>query len=258
MKKKAMRAFVCLLVAGILVNTLVLQAPPVSAALQPFNFLGTVTGIGAETIEIKAEFESKGLDRNWVELPVVQTVDGVAPEDAVDGLKVGDYVEAASLGVAGERWVALGKMVAAGRRVITDIYGDPAHLISKTLLGDCKVEYENTADCGKCYGCNCDAQYTEVTITDGIPEVPTKLYPGGSYTYEGEDYDIDILFYSGQAWVYPACSSEPCFGPQSVSNFTIHVHEAGINLCIVGGVLLVIIVVILLIYWFTKRKKAEP
>lgn len=253
MKKRAMRAFSCCLIFSILTSTLISLVPEVNAALRPYNFLGTVRSIDtiSSTITIAAEFEWK--DPIWT--PTTQSLDGSAPEDAVEELVVGDYVEAASLGNPGETWVALGKMISKTDTVMTAIYGDPAHLISESMQGGYSVVYENEPNCTICLGCNCDALYTDITIKKGNTSVDTaRLVPGESLKYKGEKYTVEITFYEGQAWIFPKCTSEPCYGPQSVSNFRVQVTEED-TVCIMVVLLLVIIAAILLIYWLARRKK---
>jgi hypothetical protein len=252
MKKRAMNLFSYFLVFSILMSTMGLLVPEISAALQGFNYLGEVTAINGGTSEITIETEYTR-DGQWV-LTISAPLTGVAPNDAVHGLKVGDYVEAVSLGVPGETWVALGKMKSPEQRTMTDIYGDPAFLISDTLLGDYKVIYENVPDCQSCGGCNCVALYSDVTIKKNNNTVETTtLNPGETDSYEGDEYTIDIEFHSGQAPSYPDCTNEPWMGPQAVSNFTIHASKNA-GLC-TSGVLLAMIAATLATYWLKKRKK---
>ena len=84
----------------------------------------------------------------------------------------------------------------------------------------------NTPNCSSCYGCNCEAEYTTVTITNS-GNVNTLLYPNQSYVHQGETYHIDITFHSGGASANPECTEEICFGPQSTSDFTFEIYRAG-------------------------------
>ncbi|MEA1870243.1 MAG: dockerin type I repeat-containing protein [Euryarchaeota archaeon] len=73
---------------------------------------------------------------------------------------------------------------------------------------------------------NCEANYTNVTIINGTGQVEVddhQLYPGQTCMYEGMEYRIDITFYSGEAPACPICNDTCPSGPQSVSNFTIHI-----------------------------------
>ena len=50
---------------------------------------------------------------------------------------------------------------------------------------------------------------------------------GYEYSYPGEEYCIEITFHSGETSAYPECTNLPVPGPQSVSDFTIRITEAG-------------------------------
>jgi parallel beta-helix repeat protein len=90
-------------------------------------------------------------------------------------LEEGYYVEASCLGTPGEcwdwyaGWVSLGKMKSSTEKVITDIYGDPAYLMSE-LPGNHKIERKNTPDCSACSLGSmgekymCQAKYTDVRL----------------------------------------------------------------------------------------------
>ncbi|MGD2248265.1 MAG: hypothetical protein PVF58_07640 [Candidatus Methanofastidiosia archaeon] len=57
MKKRAMNLFSYFLVFSILISTMGLLVPEISAALQPFNYLGEVKTITGGTSEITIETE---------------------------------------------------------------------------------------------------------------------------------------------------------------------------------------------------------
>ena len=189
------------------------------AALRPYNYLGTVTAIDIEKNIIEIQTEYEGCGPEWIHY--TDTLRGEAPQNAVNGLKVNDYVEAVSLGVPGEKWVAIGKMESEH---ITDIYGDPAFLISD-LLGNYTVTYENTPDCMTCSGSTCSVEYTTVVITDENEHQTTmQVYLGKTSVSEGDPYTIEVTFHSGEAYSYPECSDNPPPpGPQVISDFTIHI-----------------------------------
>jgi parallel beta-helix repeat protein len=84
------------------------------------------------------------------------------------------------------------------------------------------ITYVNTPNCSQCYGCNCEAEYTTVNITNDNG-VSTLLYPNQSYVYPNERYRISIIFHSGEAPANPECTEKICCGPQPISNFTIHI-----------------------------------
>jgi hypothetical protein len=150
-------------------------------------------------------------------------------ENALNELNVGDYVQAHSLGAPGGRWVTLARILSSAEnfKVITDIYGDPKSMIHyHPILGDYVITYVNTPNCSSCYGCNCEAEYTTVTIINS-GNVSTLLYPNQSYVHQGETYHIDITFHSGAASANPECTEEICFGPQSTSDFTFDIYRAG-------------------------------
>jgi hypothetical protein len=214
--KNVARFFSLFIVSIILMNAL-LVIPDVSAALCPYNYLGVVTQVDIRTnkIEIQTDYKSVGWG-SW--MPINSTIEGEAPRNAANEIQVGNYVEAASLGIPGGTWVALGRMKSSTEKVIIDIYGDPACLVSDTLLGDYKIEYENTPDCSASQsGCNCKAAYTVVTIEKGGQQIETvKLFPGQTHIHEGGEYHVYITFNSGEA------SKSMCYGPQAISDFTIN------------------------------------
>ncbi|RCV64660.1 CASH domain-dontaining protein [Methanophagales archaeon] len=196
--------------------------------------MGTVISKDMENnmITIQADSIYNGIGPGWS--PCNCTLEGVPPnENALNGLNVGDYVEAHSLGTPGGKWITLARIISSAEnfKVITDIYGDPASTWFCSypeggkhyppLLGDYMLTYVNTPNCSRCYGCNCEAEYTTVNITnDG--DVSTSLYPNQSYVHQGETYHIDITFHSGEAPANPECTAEFCCGPQPISDFTIH------------------------------------
>jgi hypothetical protein len=194
-------------------------------ALRPFAYRGTVIAKDSqsETIEIATEFawESSGWESHQ------QALTGIAPnEDALAGIDVGDYVAGVSLGVAGESWITLGKLMSAADPIITDIYGSPGHLFDLPLMGDYDIAYSNAPDCGACEGCNCEAEYATVTITDrGMDPAIHELSPGETHLYQNSHGELSITFLSGKAPAYPECTATPCLGPQPLSNFVIHISN---------------------------------
>jgi hypothetical protein len=213
-------------VALIILVPVVVLTPvePTHSALRSFAYMGTLIGRDPQnnTIEIQTEFVwgSGG----WESYK--QALVGVAPnENAVTDMGVGDYLIGVSLGIPGESWITLGKMISPTNLIITDIYGDPAYVLDLPLLGDYAITYSNTPDCAACNGCNCDAEYTAVTITvQGSDSDAHELYPDETYSYQDAQHRMNITFLSGQAPSYPECSDTPCFGPQAVSNFAIHIN----------------------------------
>jgi len=226
-------------------STFVVFIPEAKAALPTCVLLGIITNIDQKScnITIQTLFHFNG--SGWA--PYVYTLEGRAPNvDAIDTLKVGDYVEAGAFGTLGwespeegwyRGWVALGKIKSSTLNVVTDIYGDPVFLSCYfcgcgsslsliPLLGGYRIEYENTPDCSACKGCHCKAKYTNVSIMKGSILVDSfRLYPGESHIYLGESYLVDVIFHSGQAYAYPECTDELCVGVQAISNFTIHITE---------------------------------
>jgi len=218
----------CLIVCIFLMSAMPVFIPEVSAALGPgYNYRGTVVSkdIQSETITIQTDYEYGGTGPAPEWIPHSCKFEGNAPNaDALNEINVGDYVETASL-VTPSWLIALGKMKSSAEKVITDIYGDPDYLVSP-LLGNYKIDYKNTPDCSKCYGCNCEARYTIVSISKGSNQIASKLlYPSQNYGYEDEEYKVDITFNSGEAPAYPDCTDQPCFGPQAFSDFTIHIKK---------------------------------
>ena len=240
-RERVVRVLGCLVMIGILAGVVPALVPEVSAALRPFQYMGTVTSKDAQsrTITIQADYEY-GAVSEWA--PCNETLLGTAPnDDSLNELAVGDYVEAYSLGSPGGVWCTLAKIKPGTERAIVAIYGDPDGVLlgtgeySPSLLGGCRIEYESTPDCSTCSGgCNCGAAYTVVTIFDGAEEVESHtLYPGQSWGHRCNTYHIDITFHSGEAYAYPACDVEPgCAGPQAISDFTIHIlDDDALNCC---------------------------
>ncbi len=233
--KKLWKVLSCFVVIAILMSTMPAFIPGVNAVLCPYDHMGTVISKDTEnnTITIQADCIYSGMGPEWS--PCNCTLEGVPPnENALYELNVGDYVEAHSLGTPGGKWVTLARIITSAEnfKVITDIYGDPASTWFCSypeggkhyppLLRDYMITYVNTPNCSRCYGCNCEAEYTTVNITNDN-DVCTLLYPNQSYVYPNERYSISIIFHSGEAPANPECTEEFCCGPQPISNFTIHI-----------------------------------
>ena len=220
------------------------------AALRPYNYLGTVTAIDTEKNIIEIQIEYEGCGPEWIHY--TDTLRGQAPQNAVNGLKVNDYVEAVSLGVPGEKWVAMGKMESEH---ITYIYGDPAFLISD-LLGNYTVTYENTPDCMTCSGSTCSVEYTTVVITDENEHQTTmQVYLGKTSVSEGDPYTIEVTFHSGEAYSYPECSDNPPPpGPQVISDFTIHISGTSDVLLWVYVQAFIVVVALVVIFLLIRKK----
>nr|CBH36598.1 hypothetical secreted protein [uncultured archaeon] len=226
----------CFVVIAILMSTMPAFIPVVNAVLCPYGYMGTVISKDTENnrITIQADYIYGGTGPERV--PCNCILEDVPPnENALNELNVGDYVEAHSLGTPGGKWVTLARIITSAEnfKVITDIYGDPAGTWFCSypeggkhyppLLGDYMITYVNTPNCSRCYGCNCEAEYTTVNITNNDSDVSTLLYPNQSYVHQGETYRIDITFHSGEAPANPECTDDFCCGPQPISNFTIHI-----------------------------------
>ena len=203
-----------------------------SAVFNPEGYMGTVIekDSGNNTFEVQTTHEWAYTE--WQ--PDDTTMEWLFPnEDAMNEISVGDYVEILGFPVPYGRTIGLGKMNSNTERVITDIYGDPNFLepywpsepLDPPLLGNFTIEYISTPNCSDCGMCNCEANYTNVTLINRIGQVEVddhQLYPGQTCTYKGTEYRINITFYSGEAPACPVCN-DPCPpGPQPVSNFTIH------------------------------------
>ena len=234
--KKLCNVLSCFVVIAILISTMPAFIPGVNAVLRPYDHMGTVISKDMEnnTITIQADCIYSGMGPEWA--PCNCTFEGVSPnENALNELNVGDYVEAHSLGIPGGKWVTLARIITSTEnfKVIADIYGDPASTWFCSypeggkhyppLLGDYMITYVNTPNCSRCYGCNCEAEYTTVNITNNDSDVSTLLYPNQSYVYPNERYSISIIFHSGEASANPECTDDFCCGPQPISNFTIHI-----------------------------------
>jgi hypothetical protein len=248
MKKRTLKLFSQFMFSVVVIT--ILSLPEIHAALRPYNYLGTVTAIDTEknTIEIQTEYEN-----GWPEwIYYTDTLQGEAPQNAVNGLKVNDYVEVASLGVPGEKWIAIGKMESGQ---ITDIYGDPAFLMSD-ILGDYKVTYENTPDCMTCSDSTCSVEYTTVVITEENGHQTTmQVYPGNTSVYKGDPYTIEVTFHSGEAYSYPECSDNPPPpGPQVISDFTIHISKTSDVLLWVYVQAFIVVVALVVTFWLIRKK----
>jgi Ca-activated chloride channel family protein len=235
--KKLCTVLSCFVVITILMSAMPAIIPSVNAVLRPYDYMGTVISKDMEnnTITIQADYVYGVAGPEWA--PCNCTFEGVPPnENALNELNVGDYVEAHGLGILGGKWVTLARIITSAEnfKVITDIYGDPTGTWFCSypeggkhyppLLGDYMITYVNTPNCSRCYGCNCEAEYTMVNITNDN-YVSTLLYPNQSYVYPDGRYSISITFHSGEAPANPECTEEFCFGPQPISNFTIHITK---------------------------------
>jgi len=210
-----------------------------SAAFCPEGYMGTVIGKDAEnnTFEVQT---THNWSYNWSHIgwqPNDTVIEWLFPnEDAANELCIGDYVEILGFAASPGWAIGLGRMNSSTEMFITDIYGDPDFLESycflkilyPPLLGNFTIEYYNTPNCSDCGMCNCEANYTNVTIIKGAGQVEVddhQLYPGQTCMYEGMEYRIDITFYSGEASAYPECTDQQYVGPQPISDFTIHISE---------------------------------
>ncbi len=209
------------------------------AAINPEGYLGTVVGKDAENDLFEVRTTHEWVNIGW--RPNDLIIEWLFPnEDAANEICVGDYVEILGFAASPGEVIGLGRMNSRTEMTITDIYGDPNFLepywspesLEPPLLGDYAITYDSTPNCSNCGLCNCEASYTNVTITDGTGQVEVddhQLYPGQGYTYEGMEYRIDITFHSGEASACPECSDMCAPGPQPISDFTIHLEDMGWN-----------------------------
>jgi hypothetical protein len=208
-----------------------------SAAFNPGGYMGTVVGkdSGNNTFEVQTthNWSDNGPCGEWQ--PSTAITEWPFPnEDALNEINVGDYVEILGFPEPYGQTIGLGKMNSSTEKVITDIYGDPDFLepywpsepLDPPLLGNFTIKYSSTPNCSDCGMCNCEANYTEVTIIDEAGQVEIddhQLYPGQTCTYGGMEYRINITFYSGEAPACPVCNDSCPPGPQPISNFTIRI-----------------------------------
>jgi hypothetical protein len=206
-----------------------------SAVFNPEGYMGTVIGKDADNNTFEVQTTQEWVDGGWQlnDTPIEWLFPN---EDAVNEICVGDYVEVLGCAASPGEVIGLGKMNPSTEMFITDIYGDPTFLEpywsseppDPPLLGNYTVKYNNTPNCSNCDMCNCEASYTNVTITNGTGQVEVddyQLYPGQSYTYEGTKYHVNITFHSGEAPACPVCNDTCPPGPQPISDFTIHISE---------------------------------
>jgi hypothetical protein len=226
MRKVAMKVLVHALIICMLIGGLLPRAIPVRAAVPEISYLGEVTAINApgSTMTIQTDSYWDG-HSDWI--PYEDTLESqTSIEDVLDEIEVGDYVEARCMGGYGQCWgyVALGKMQSETQEFMTDIYGDPRILVSD-MLDNYRIEYENTPDCSNCSLGSCGVEYTVATIVSQGNDLEShRLYPGESFVHEGE-HRIDVAFNHGSAPAYPECSDEPFIGPQTFSDFTVHILD---------------------------------
>ncbi len=213
------------------------------AAINPEGYLGTVIEKGAENDTFKVQTTHEW-SYSWANIgwqPNDTIIEWLFPnEDAMNEICVGDYVEIVGFAAPPGWVIGLGRMNSSTEMIITDIYGDPNFLepcgssesLDPPLLSDYTIKYNSTPNCSNCGMCNCEASYTNVTITDETGQVAVdnhQLYPGQSYTYVGMDYRIDIIFHAGEASACPECSDRCAPGPQPISDFTIHIKDINWN-----------------------------
>lgn len=207
----------------------------VSAEFNPEGYIGTVIekDFGNNTFEVQTTYEWAYSE--WQ--PDDTTMEWPFPnEDAMNEISVGDYVGILGFPEPQGRTICLGKMNSSTEKVITDICGDPDFLnpywssnpLDPPLLDNFTIEYSSTPNCLTYNsGCNCEANYTNVTIINRIGQVEVddhQLYPGQTYKYTGMGYRINITFHSGKASACPVCNDSCPPGPQPVSNFAIHIE----------------------------------
>nr|QNO46969.1 hypothetical protein CLAIAILK_00030 [Methanosarcinales archaeon ANME-2c ERB4] len=209
-----------------------------SAAFNPEGYMGTVIGkdAGNSTFGIQTTYNWSD---NWSHIgwqPNDTIMEWLFPnEDAANELCVGDYVEILGFAASPGEVIGLGRMNSSTEMFITDIYGDPNFLepywysepLDPPLLGNFTIKYSSTPNCSNCGMRNCEANYTNVTITNGTGLVEVddhQLYPGQTCIYKGVEYRINITFYSGEASACPVCNDTCPPGSQPVSNFTIHIE----------------------------------
>jgi PKD repeat protein len=207
-----------------------------SAALCPEGYMGEVIGTDAKnnTFEVQTthEWSYNGSNHEWQ--PNVTIMEWLFPnEDAMNEICVGDYVEILGFAASPGWVIGLGKMKSSTEKIITDMYGDPDLLEpyfhdaqNPPLLGGYTLEYDSKPNCSDCGACNCVADYTNVTIVNKTGHIVVdshRLYPGRNCTHSGAEYRINITFHSGEAPAHPECTDQPGFGPQPISDFTVHI-----------------------------------
>jgi PKD repeat protein len=208
-----------------------------SAVFNPEGYMGTVIGKDADNNTFEVQTMHNWSD-NWPcgeWQPSDTIMEWSFPnDDAVNEICVGDYVEILGFAASPGGVIGLGRMNSSTEMFITDIYGDPNFLepyrssdpLDPPLLGNFTIEYNSTSNCSDCGMRNCEANYTNVTITNGTGQVEVddhQLYPGQTCMYEGMEYRINITFYSGEAPACPVCNDTCPPGSQPISNFTIHI-----------------------------------
>ncbi|MEA1894526.1 MAG: hypothetical protein U9N36_04830 [Euryarchaeota archaeon] len=137
---------------------------------------------GNNTFEVQTTYN---WSYNWLHIgwqPNDTAMEWLFPnEDAVNEVCVGDYVEILGFAASPGWVIGLGRINSSAEMFITDIYGDPNFLepywqsepLNPTLLGNFTIEYSNTPNCPNCDVCNCEANYTNITIINetGLAEV---------------------------------------------------------------------------------------
>ena len=161
-----------------------------------------------------------------------QILNGTAPvADLFSTVKVGNTVEATSIGGPGGRWIAIGTLFPTPgieNWFATDVFGDP-DAAPAPLTANYGLTYNTTPDCTKCNGTVCNASSVNITITRVGADVFDKmLRPGENFEYfdRMDNSSIWVKFVSGEASSSLCPNATMMTGIQPVSVFVVHVTPA--------------------------------
>jgi hypothetical protein len=153
---------------------------------------------------------------------------GTVPNDAAFTIfKPGDPIVATSIGGAGDKWIALGKLYGSrpNEENVTDIVGDPG-AIPTPLIGNYALDITLNPDCSACTGTICTAASADVNLlSSGTRVFQKSLIPGGSLTFNGRNdgSSVALTFVSGEASSATCAGTQGLVGPQPVSVFVINI-----------------------------------
>ena len=232
---------IILLLAAVL--CLLAMANPATAVLQEITYRGTVAALNPAnntvTINVTHQygcvFGNNTTNCTWDPISP-QVLNGTAPvADLFSTVKVGNMVEATSIGGPGGRWIAIGTLYPTPgieNWLAMDVFGDP-DAAPAPLAANYGLTYNATPNCTMCNGTVCNAGSANITITRVGADVFDKtLLPGRNFEYfdRQDNSSIWIEFVSGEASSSLCPNATPMVGGiQPVSVFVVHVRPPVAN-----------------------------
>ena len=222
--------------------SILFSAVPVSAVTKEITVAGIVTEImpSDNTMEIKAERVWNGATWTGVSVTFVskEMIKGTVPNSAVfDKITAGSPVQATFTGDEEQTvtWKCIGKVQTGGLagKYISDAFGDPKYVISP-FFNNFKITYTMLADCDRCSGSTCTADYADLHVSQGWEEknyaYEYTIKKGERHVFtspEGCESEFSVTFIEGESST-GACPGYPATpGPAPVSNFVISVVQKG-------------------------------